>query len=55
MGLGKTHNLVELLTTQTLKCDPDYTLVFVRCQKLKRLETTGCILKAHHINHCVKY
>ena len=34
----------ELLTThRNLKCDPDYTLPFVKCQKLKRLEATGFI------------
>ena len=41
---GKNHYLVELLTTHRhVKCDPDYTLLFVRRQKPKRLETTGFI------------
>ena len=41
---GKNHYLVELLTTHRhVKCDPDYTLLFVRRQKTKRLETTGFI------------
>lgn len=37
-----------------------YMLLFVRCQKLKGLETAGfiemtlCILKAHSIIYCVK-
>lgn len=41
---GKNHFLVELFTIHRhLKCDPDYTLLFVRRQKTKRLETTGFI------------
>ena len=55
---GKNHCLVELLTTHRhLKCDPDYTLLFVRRQKPKRLELylIMCyILKACYIIHCVK-
>lgn len=44
-----------------LKCDPDDTLLFVRCQKPKSLENTGLILNIvfyfksfFYIIHCVK-
>ena len=41
---GKNYYLVELLTTHRhLKCDPENTLLLVRRQKQKRLETTGFI------------
>lgn len=41
---GKVHYLVKLLPIhREVKCEPDSTLLFVQCQKTKKLETTGLI------------